>query len=272
MSATGNITNYVDVTGNVLFDNGSLVPEQNLTLSYPDLTGAYVLSELLIDNATGDFSYVLTSPEIAGLYNINSSVYCEDNAETYFASELLTVIGLPYCGDGIVNVASEDCDLTDLDGATCRTQGYSSGTLSCSATCTYDVSLCTRSTGGGGGGGGGGTGGGIAIPIPVTLPEPVEEEPIVVPEPVIINIPEPVVQEIVVPEPEEKTVTEPVGVGKAFNIFDVLGKINWLSILILAGLITLLFFIGSRDKKEKKHAKKDGIGLDDYLAKRSHWR
>jgi len=274
-NSSANITNYVDVIGNVLFDNGSLIPETNITLIYPDLAGIYTSISLLIDNSTGNFNYTLTSPETAGIYNVNSSVYCIDNNETYSASKTLRVNGLPYCGDGILN-GNEECDGSDLDGKTCRSLGFSSGTLSCSATCEFDTSLCTRrSSGGGSGGSSGGGSSGVPITIPITVPQPVEqpeEKPVTTPKPVVQPTPEPIMQEITVPEPEQKKVTEPVGVGKAFSIFDVIGKINWLSILILTGLITLLFFISTRKKKAKKNVKKDVIGLDAYLAKRSQWR
>lgn len=61
-----------------------------------------------------------------------------------------------YCGDGFAD-ASETCDGADLNGATCASQGFDTGTLSCSSTCTYTTSACSTSSGGGGGGGGGGS-------------------------------------------------------------------------------------------------------------------
>ncbi len=55
----------------------------------------------------------------------------------------------PICGNGIIETG-EECDLTNLSEETCITQGFDGGTLSCSASCLFDTSLCT--TGGGGGG------------------------------------------------------------------------------------------------------------------------
>ncbi len=60
-----------------------------------------------------------------------------------------------YCGDGFRD-PTETCDGTDLNSATCASQGFDSGTLSCSSSCAYVTSSCTTSSGGGGGGGGGG--------------------------------------------------------------------------------------------------------------------
>ncbi|QQG39337.1 MAG: hypothetical protein HYS81_03025 [Candidatus Aenigmatarchaeota archaeon] len=50
-----------------------------------------------------------------------------------------------FCGDGIKN-GSEQCDGSDLGGATCVSQGYTSGTLSCGGSCTYDTSACVNVT------------------------------------------------------------------------------------------------------------------------------
>jgi hypothetical protein len=45
------------------------------------------------------------------------------------------------CGDGAQD-ASEDCDGYDLGGKSCTSLGYSSGSLGCSPTCTFDISAC----------------------------------------------------------------------------------------------------------------------------------
>ncbi|MBI1813986.1 MAG: DUF1566 domain-containing protein [Deltaproteobacteria bacterium] len=45
------------------------------------------------------------------------------------------------CGDGAKN-GSEACDGSDLGGASCTSLGYAIGTLSCTATCGFNVSGC----------------------------------------------------------------------------------------------------------------------------------
>lgn len=65
-----------------------------------------------------------------------------------------------YCGDGFID-PGESCEGSNLNGATCVTQGFASGTLSCSSSCAYVTTSCTA-----GGGGGGGGGGGIVSGIP----------------------------------------------------------------------------------------------------------
>lgn len=60
---------------------------------------------------------------------------------------------VPGCGDGMVTVG-EDCDLTNVNGRTCATQGFTSGTLTCTVSCVFNTTACTVSSGGGGSGGG----------------------------------------------------------------------------------------------------------------------
>jgi hypothetical protein len=47
----------------------------------------------------------------------------------------------PVCGDGLIG-AGEECDVENLSGATCATQGFAGGTLACATGCTFDESDC----------------------------------------------------------------------------------------------------------------------------------
>jgi len=58
------------------------------------------------------------------------------------------------CGNSVVETG-EQCDESNLNGASCASRGFTSGVLSCSASCTFNTSSCTSGGGGGGGGGGG---------------------------------------------------------------------------------------------------------------------
>lgn len=60
------------------------------------------------------------------------------------------------CGDVQIEFG-EDCDDTNLNGKTCSTQGFGSGTLSCTSSCLFNTSQCVAPTVPGGGGGGGGS-------------------------------------------------------------------------------------------------------------------
>jgi len=56
--------------------------------------------------------------------------------------------GGPVCGNG-VKETGEACDGSDLGGQTCLTQGFTSGTLSCTAACALSTSACSNGSGGG---------------------------------------------------------------------------------------------------------------------------
>ena len=91
---------------------------------------------------------------------LGSSFFLFQNS--IFAASDATVeatIKISVCGNGIKE-GSEQCDGSDLAGQSCTTEGYTGGTLSCSASCTFNTSACTTAapapaSGGGGGGGGG---------------------------------------------------------------------------------------------------------------------
>jgi hypothetical protein len=53
----------------------------------------------------------------------------------------------PRCGDGIIDSPNEDCEGSNLNGETCMSKGYYSGTLSCSS-CKFDISQCYLPTSG----------------------------------------------------------------------------------------------------------------------------
>ena len=83
-------------------------------------------------------------------------------ADSGGVSLTVTVSEAAVCGNGAAETG-EQCDGSDLAGATCVSRGYTSGSLSCNSNCTFNVGNCSSaapsspsSSGGGGGGGGGG--------------------------------------------------------------------------------------------------------------------
>ncbi len=58
------------------------------------------------------------------------------------ASCTLDLSDCTVCGDALIEAPDEDCEDTDLNGATCESLGYSSGTLACSSQCVFDPSNC----------------------------------------------------------------------------------------------------------------------------------
>jgi len=63
-------------------------------------------------------------------------------------------VRISVCGNNIKE-SGEQCDGSDLGGASCQSLGYSGGTLSCRPDCTFDTSGCIVAPPAGGGGGGG---------------------------------------------------------------------------------------------------------------------
>lgn len=68
------------------------------------------------------------------------------------------------CGNNIKE-NGEACDGSDLGGASCASQGYTGGSLSCNSNCAFNTSSCSS-------GGGGGGGGGVYISPPPLPPKP----------------------------------------------------------------------------------------------------
>ncbi|MFH0951460.1 MAG: hypothetical protein V1765_03245 [bacterium] len=86
---------------------------------------------------------------ISSLFFLPAMVWAES------ANSSVTV-SVYYCGDNNTD-AGESCDGTDLNGSSCTSLGYASGTLTCKVDCTFNTSQCNSGGGGGGGGGGGST-------------------------------------------------------------------------------------------------------------------
>lgn len=68
----------------------------------------------------------------------SGNTYYFDNLDSLTTSDPNTD---PVCGNGILE-AGEQCDGGDLGGASCGSLGYDSGTLYCTASCTYNESDC----------------------------------------------------------------------------------------------------------------------------------
>jgi hypothetical protein len=109
-----------------------------------------------------DSSFVGSGHEVSGSsYSVSGSVggmTVGTSGSTYILEAGAAMGGA--CGDGFVD-PSEDCDGSDLDGGSCSSEGFDSGSLSCGSSCSYDTSSCENDGGGGGGGGGGGRSGGV---------------------------------------------------------------------------------------------------------------
>lgn len=94
--------------------------------------------------------FFLIAPILSGFLLYFFSFTNNAEALNTSATTILQVTVGATCGNNIVE-GSEECDGTDLNGATCQNQGYDTGTLTCDS-CTLNISSCSNNTGGGGGG------------------------------------------------------------------------------------------------------------------------
>ncbi|MDD5012400.1 MAG: LamG domain-containing protein [Candidatus Nanoarchaeia archaeon] len=106
-------------------------------------TELFELSELasrkFLIHLTMDVSSI-TKISVVPLFKSSKAEYTVGNVVAIYnlkGTESATYI----CGNGI-SEPGEFCDSPDLDGATCQSLGFMSGTLDCSASCSYNTSQC----------------------------------------------------------------------------------------------------------------------------------
>jgi hypothetical protein len=64
------------------------------------------------------------------------------SANAIVAGTPRTVTRDGFCGDGVINGTTEDCDQGAIQNTTCREYGGISGVVSCQPNCLYDISDC----------------------------------------------------------------------------------------------------------------------------------
>ena len=110
------------------------------------------------DEATGASGLVDAKPEVSTIHGDGNDALLEvgqtfTDTDLGITIETLGVVGsalevrvtrTQYCGNGAIDpaFAAEQCDGTDLGGATCESIGRTSGALACTAGCTFDVAAC----------------------------------------------------------------------------------------------------------------------------------
>jgi len=105
------------------------------------------------------------SPNYTESGNYNLSLIVSDNISNTSLNWSVTVNEVIFCGNNIKETG-EECDTNDLNGKSCTTQGFTSGSLSCSSSCTFVTSACSNSSSSSSGGSGsssGSGGGGTSI-------------------------------------------------------------------------------------------------------------
>src|SRR6185503_13616122 len=93
---------------------------------------------------------IINGPEACDDGAANGTESCPYNTSCNVCSSTCTLVAgsAPHCGDGTVQtVDNEQCDGTNLNGASCQTLGYATGNLGCYGSdtgsgCTFDVTNC----------------------------------------------------------------------------------------------------------------------------------
>lgn len=184
-ASTANITNYVDLTGNIVKDDSS-IPSGTI-----DITKIGANETINIDNLTGNFAAQIQIPQTNGMYTIFATFL---NGIDSFSSSVNIGVG-PYCGNKVVD-AGEECD--GSTAAVCDDYGFKKGDVLCSATCTINTTQCSNpgnsgeSGGGSSGGGHHGSSGGSSGLVYTTAPEPEENKVVEEEKPSASGIIEPV--------------------------------------------------------------------------------
>jgi len=70
-------------------------------------------------------------------------IFLTNNLSVFSATSdyIPATVKIGVCGDG-VSEGVEDCDNSDLLGETCKSLGYLTGSLTCTPSCNFDVTMC----------------------------------------------------------------------------------------------------------------------------------
>lgn len=92
-------------------------------------------------SASSPYSYTLNNVS-SGAHTISAEVV--DTKGNWGATASVAInIQANTCGNGNIDTG-EQCDGSNLNGQSCSSQGFTSGTLKCSSTCTLDTSGCQK--------------------------------------------------------------------------------------------------------------------------------
>jgi len=119
--------------GQMLYSNQNGVTGPNgLTLSgeYGEYSDGEIAEVIVYNKALSDTERADVEKYLASKYGFSGMGTCEMAAAPPIV-----------CGNGAAE-AGEECDMGDLNGQDCSTQGYFQGSLSCTDSCTFDVSGC----------------------------------------------------------------------------------------------------------------------------------
>ncbi len=272
--STANPSQSVVVSGLVLYDNGTLVPETHAVLSVPLNNGSDDVNITLTD---GTFSHTFAAPSLTGDYQVGMQVDSEENGLTYTDSETLAVRNPQQGGGNGGNgggggSGSGNLYIDDDDTSGCSTEWRCTAWTTCSdekqkRTC-IDHSHCSDDSS-------------RTETRSCTMPEEEEENEYTTTETASVAkgrepLPEPEEYEI---DAVQENTGDPAGIGEASGFLGMgpaaLAKTLFV-MLLMAMLLALLYKHGygaiRRRRKTALHdvlSGRDKLGLEDYLEKRN---
>jgi hypothetical protein len=134
-------------SGNLVWDGSQVTAASGLLATGKDASGRVKLFAPNPIQGGSSISHWDTSasPSLLMEPYITSNIGSDlDLTDEQMADVGWSIVGGPVCGNGALE-AGEDCDGTDLGGASCSDFGYASGSLQCTAQCTRDQTLCSGS-------------------------------------------------------------------------------------------------------------------------------
>lgn len=82
------------------------------------------------------------APAIIPVIGNSANAGAVGSANAIVAGTPRTVTRDGFCGDGVINGTTEDCDQGAIQNTTCREYGGISGNVTCQPNCLYDISDC----------------------------------------------------------------------------------------------------------------------------------
>ncbi|MBI4150213.1 hypothetical protein HY488_02295 [Candidatus Woesearchaeota archaeon] len=227
----------VSVSGNVVKDDNTKVPESTVTLFLPGNQSAQVPLD-----ASGNYVYAFNAPSDDGVYDIIASITSAQNNVTYNATEQLTV-------------SSPGNSNSEGNGGGARGRGVAAGGSSASSTSSSSPTSSTSSTS-------------TTSPSTSEGEESDDESS--------SEKKEKKEKDKKKDKEDKKDDKETAGVGKAAGFFNLERlkdpKLIW-TFLVLLGILTMFATISRRGKNEEKGteeqtSQQDRFGLEDYIKQR----
>ncbi|MFH1240396.1 MAG: hypothetical protein V1672_04205 [Candidatus Diapherotrites archaeon] len=123
--------------GHLIFSNSQIAQEFLSEKEGFSIIEILLKSENNFNLAGENLTLKLHENSLEGKILNEQTIFVEKTMENKWIEFILESV----CGNGIIE-EGEQCDSENLNGNTCKSRGYDTGTLKCSSTCTFDLSEC----------------------------------------------------------------------------------------------------------------------------------